>query len=148
MSRSGYSYDCDNLALYRQAVENAITGKRGQAFLRELLAALDAMPDKRLISDELVDADGAFCTLGVIGAARGVDLKALDYSDPRALGKAFGIARSLAAEIEYENDDDDGAYGSSYDRALGCYIHSETPEARWQRMRRWVEAHIKPGAAA
>ena len=61
MSRSGYSEDCDGWALvrWRGAVKSAIRGQRGQAFLRELLAALDAIPDKRLIAEELVDAQGA-----------------------------------------------------------------------------------------
>lgn len=138
MSRSGYSDECENLWLYRKAVENAIRGKRGQDFLRELLAAMDAMPVKRLIADELVDAEGSFCTLGVIGAARGVDLKALDYTDPDALGEAFGIARSMAAEIEFENDD----YFSFHNYAAGRY-ESETPEQRWERMRHWVASNIK-----
>lgn len=58
MSRSGYSDDDDDdggsrLNLWRGAVERAIKGKRGQAFLRELGAALDAMPDKRLTTGEL-----------------------------------------------------------------------------------------------
>ncbi len=50
MSRSGYSDDCDNLQLWRQAVDRAISGKRGQAVLREMLASLEALPQKRLIS--------------------------------------------------------------------------------------------------
>jgi hypothetical protein len=46
MSRSGYSDDHSewDLIRWRGAVASAIRGKRGQAFLRELLVALDAMP--------------------------------------------------------------------------------------------------------
>lgn len=54
MSRSGYVDDCENLELYRATVERSIKGKRGQAFLRELAAAMDAMPEKVLIAEELV----------------------------------------------------------------------------------------------
>ena len=45
MSRSGYSDDDEDgrLAMWRGAVQSAIRGKRGQAALRELLTALDAM---------------------------------------------------------------------------------------------------------
>lgn len=75
MSRSGYSEDCENINLYRATVDRATNGKRGQAFLRELLSVLDVMPEKRLISDELVDHAGEFCALGVVGCARGMDLK-------------------------------------------------------------------------
>lgn len=48
MSRSGYSNDGENIAMWRGQVASAIRGKRGQAFLRELVEALDAMPEKRL----------------------------------------------------------------------------------------------------
>lgn len=64
MSRHGYTDSCDdNFALirWRGAAKSAIRGKRGQAFLRELLAALDAMPEKRLIARELVDDSQLDC---------------------------------------------------------------------------------------
>ncbi len=59
MSRSGYSDDLDqgDLNRWRGAVASAIRGKRGQSFLRELLASLDAMPRKELIS-EAMEASG------------------------------------------------------------------------------------------
>ena len=63
MSRSGYTDDYgveDPLAMgrWRAAVNSAINGKRGQAALRETLAALDAMPAKALVGESLVTADG------------------------------------------------------------------------------------------
>ena len=63
MSRHGYADDLaddDPLAYgqWRGRVASAIRGRRGQAFLREMRAALDAMPDKRLIATALVDEDG------------------------------------------------------------------------------------------
>jgi len=130
VSRSGYSDDCENIWLYRQAVENSINGKRGQAFLAELLEALDALPARRLISFELVDAVGEVCALGAVGVARGVsDLGRYDNEDPRTTGRLFGIAMSMAAEIQYENDE--------------ANRHPETPEERFTRMRRWVVSNIK-----
>lgn len=42
MSRSGYSDDCENIGLWRGAVERAIRGVWGQALLLEMAAALDA----------------------------------------------------------------------------------------------------------
>lgn len=140
MSRSGYSDDHDNwdLIRWRGQVASATKGKRGQAFLRELLEALDAMPDKRLIKNDFQAADGCLCTLGVIGAKRGVDLKALDATheddgygcDTHQVGEVFGIARQLAAEIMYENDD-------------GEWRGRESPEERWKRMRAWVAGQIR-----
>lgn len=139
MSRSGYSDDCDGaeLNLWRGAVNMGIKGKRGQAFLREALAALDAMPEKRLTTDSLHEpATGEFCTLGVVGAARGMDLKPLEYADREPIAKAFGISAALAAEIMFENDD--------YDNWGG---RPRTPEQRWGAMRAWVERNITKPAA-
>lgn len=142
MSRSGYSDDCDDplvLGRWRAAVRSAMRGKRGQAFLREMLAALDAMPNKRLVrehlqvdgtqcaygepdviigADELVDATGnvlpmgGVCALGSVGAARGMDMS--------------GIAHAMTCEIVYWNDE----------------FQRETPEERWVRMRQWTETQI------
>lgn len=84
MSRSGYTDDdCDNtLNLYRGTVQRAIRGKRGQAFLRELAAAMDSMPVKELIANELVAPNGQVCAIGAVCQARGLDVSKLDYNDP------------------------------------------------------------------
>ncbi len=131
MSRSGYSDDCEHLELYRANVRRSIEGKKGQAFLRELAAEMDAMPEKILIGGYLVDADGQCCTIGVVCKARGIDTLKIDHEDPHSVGDAVGISRVMAAEIAYENDDD------------FAWRNEETPEHRWQRMRKWVQANIK-----
>ena len=130
MSRSGYSDDCGgwDLICWRGAVKSALKGKRGQAFLIELSDALDAMPGKRLIADSL-QAEGEFCTIGVVGAKRGVDMTSLDPDDREAVGEAFGISPAMASEIVFMNDE--GSW------------QAETPEQRWVRMRKWVESNIK-----
>lgn len=131
MSRSGYSDDCEDLELYRRTVKNALFGKRGQAFLREMLATLDAMPEKRLVAYAF-DNEGDVCALGAVGRARGIDLPKGDLSDDiintGELGRMFGIARCMAAEIMFENDDNE----------LSAQGRSETPEERFGRMRGWV----------
>lgn len=130
MSRSGYSDDCGgwDLICWRGAVKSALKGKRGQAFLVELADAMDAMPDKRLIADSL-QADGELCTIGVIGAKRGIDMAVLDPDDREAVGEAFGISPAMASEIVFMNDE--GSW------------QAETPEQRWQRMRTWVDSNIQ-----
>lgn len=132
MSRSGYVDDLDQqtLNLYRGTVARSIRGKRGQAFLRELADAMDAMPEKVLIAEELINAEGDCCTIGVLCKSRGLDVGKIDYSDPESVGDAVGIARCLAAEIEFENDGD-------------FWFSNETPEQRWERMRRWVDRNLK-----
>lgn len=121
--------------MWRGQVASATRGKRGQAFLAELLAALEAMPEKRLIENDLRKS-GEVCTLGAIGAKRGVDLEALDPEDYDSIAEKFGIAHQLVQEIEYENDEG------------GPYLPEETPEARWIRMRDWVKSQLKVVVAA
>lgn len=142
MSRSGYSDDCDNWSLicWRGAVASAIRGKRGQAFLVELRDTLDAMPDKRLVTDTL-EADGQFCTLGALGSKRGIDMSTIDAHDRESMAQAFGIAEALAAEIVYENDESPGKFVQ--DDAGRWELIRDTPESRWQRMRDWVESNIQ-----
>lgn len=128
MSRSGYSDDCENLGLWRGAVQRATTGYRGQHFLRKLRDALDAMPVKRLIAGEIANTSGEVCALGSVDpAAR------LDPEDRKAVGQHFGIAPALAAEIVYENDE----HFNYWSRGV-----NETPEQRWIRMRAWVDEQI------
>ena len=131
MSRSGYSEDCDNLGLWRGAVESAIRGKRGQAFLREMAGALDAMPVKELVADVVVRSDKSVCAIGSVAIARGMDVEGLDIYDGDSVAKAFDVAGALAKEIAFMNDDD-----------FGYESGSETPAARWTRMRAWVAKQI------
>lgn len=130
MSRSGYSDDYEYMDLYRASVDRALYGRRGQQFLRELATAMDAMPVKRLIAHELVHPiSGECCTLGVVCKAKNIDVTEVDLEDAERVGNLVNIARSMAAEIEYENDERGG--------------RDETPEARWIRMRKWVAENIK-----
>ena len=132
MGRSGYTDDCDNWALirWRGAVKQSIGGQRGQAVLRELVQALDALPEKRLGSQSLVTTDGDYCTLGALGLARGINLELIDSDDREAVARAFGVAEALAAEIMWLNDE---MYPN-----LGC-----TAEVRWEHMRAWLVENLK-----
>jgi hypothetical protein len=130
MSRAGYIEDLDNwdLIRWRGQVASATKGKRGQKLLRDLLAALDAMPEKALIADELETKEGEVCALGALGKLRGIDMSELDPEEPEEVAAAFDVAAPLAREIVYMNDD-------HYD-----YL---TPEQRWGKMRAWVASQIK-----
>lgn len=140
MSRSGYSDDCDGstLGLYRGAVDRALQGKRGQAFLRQVLAVLDAMPVKALARNAAQDKQGLCCTLGAVALNRGDDMSTLsnemeysaDYCEFKKLVARFGIAESMVREIMYVNDEQGG----------------RTPEARWVNVRAWVVGQIKERA--
>lgn len=129
--RSGYSDDIDerDLAMWRGRVASAMRGKRGQQLLRDLLAALDAMPQKRLIANDLIH-DGDVCLLGAGARVRGItDIGTIDPEDHDALGSLFNVASCLIQEIEFVNDEA---------RRQG----DETPEQRYERVRKWLRRHI------
>lgn len=103
MSRSGYDDDgCGDMwdwVRYRGAVKSAMRGQRGQAFLREMLAALYALPEKRLIQNDLVDEydDGAVCALGAVGRARNLDMAKVDRRTTRMSRRlSMSLTPSLA----------------------------------------------------
>lgn len=144
MSRAGYIDDWGDDApppeFWHRAVENAIRGRRGQALLKDLRDAMDALPQKRLIASELRTVDGEVCALGAVGVRRNVDMSALIrpadcaeedwnsdwecevHENSEILASWLNIAPALAREVMYQNDDE----------------RAETPEQRWVRMRRWV----------
>lgn len=137
MARSGYTDDYDDndtfdMIRWRGAVAKAIGGRRGQAFLLEMYRAMEGLPEKKLITDVLQDdyEDGAVCSLGAVGRVRGIDMTLVDEHDYQSIADAFGISCALAQEIMCLNDE--------------CGPCGETPELRFQRMRKWIIEHLKP----
>lgn len=140
MSRSGYSDDHDqwDLIRWRGAVASALRGARGQAFLHELIDALDALPVHELYPDSLMnipeeaDSRPFVCALGAVGLARGCveEMTAVDPEEREDVADLFGIAEAMAAEIMYQNDE--------------AAFYVETPAQRWTRIRRWAESHLRP----
>jgi hypothetical protein len=139
MSRHGYSDDCDyndgSAARWLGVIRSASRGKRGQAFFRQLLAALDAMPEKRLVKGEL-EENGEYCALGVLAKAKGAEVKGIDTYDHDGLGKLFDISWQLACEVMYINDEADKRTGFRI-------VPVETPEERWATVRAWVARRIR-----
>lgn len=151
MGRSGYTDDEDvpgQFAMWRGTVASAIRGRRGQKMLKDMLAALDAMPHKRLIKGHL-EVDGEVCALGALGKYRGVDMshcEALidrdgnvddELSLAERLASTFDIASQLAQEVQFMNDE-------WFDFAwVDNKRHNYTPEERWKKMREWVVSHLK-----
>jgi len=138
MSRSGYSDEGTewDLIRWRGAVESAIRGARGQAFLKDLRDALDAMPEKKLYEWELQTDCGRCCTLGVIGKARGINMIGWDPENHDKLSDTFDIAGALVKEIEFMNDE--------YPRRRTYHPDEDEKLApqRWQLMRQWVDQQI------
>lgn len=127
MSRHGYTDECENVAMWRGIIASASRGKRGQAFFRSLVEALDAMPTKELVEGELQTDEGAVCALGCLGKHRGIDIDSVDTEDWHSLGDLFDIAPQLAQEVMYVND-------SQYRIA--------DPTGRWKIVRDWAARQI------
>lgn len=167
MSRSGYHDDFEDpleLGRWRAQVRSATRGKRGQALLKEALAALDAMPEKRLVPYELevsstADAKHAEAWAKIWGN----DVSVPEYverivkrpkgareGDVCMLG-AVGKARGLNM-VDLDPEDHE-AIANTFDVAGPlareivymndeCGPYNETPEQRWTRMRAWVASQI------
>jgi len=138
MSRSGFSEECDGsygINPWPAIIARAVQGRPGTKFLRELLAALHAMPVKELVAEALVEPSGAACALGSVALARRLDVSALDPEDYEAVAKAFCITPTLAREIAFINDDD-----------FRNFSRSETPAERWTRVRGWVVKQLELAA--
>jgi hypothetical protein len=127
--------------------------------LREMLSALDALPEKRLAAESLATTDGEYCALGALGRMRGTDLASIDSKDGESVAQAFGIAEALAAEIMYLNDEyisDDkwvdvqicGPVRPHYPEYGRHTITMRVPNEmaasqRFTHMRSWVEEQIR-----
>ena len=137
MNRACYSESCDgwDLIRWRGAVKSAIRGKRGQGFLRELLDTLDQMPEKKLISDELVTPAGEVCALGSVMVKRGIDTSDIELEDADQIGSKLNIAPALVREIEFLNDS-----FMDYWRTTNS---EEVASSRWHYMRAWVASKIQ-----
>ena len=135
MSRSGYNEDYADdepamFAMYRGMVASATRGRRGQALLRDILIAMNGMPVKQLIKDDLEGENGAVCAIGAAGKLRGMDMSDLDPEDAETVAGRFNVADCLAREILWQNDEN-------------WWWRKETPEERFERMRKWVRSQIK-----
>jgi hypothetical protein len=129
VSRSGYiDDDFENWShiRWRGQAASATKGKRGQQFFRDLIAALDALPAKVLITDDLYRGQYV-CAIGAVGKLRGTDMRGLDPHDVETVAGRFDIADPLVREVVYENDE--GGW-------------QETPAARWTRMRAWAVSQL------
>ena len=143
MSRSGYNdCGCDSpeeqwaQIRWRGAVTSAIRGRKGQAFLKRALVALDSMKTKELASHTF-ESDGSYCLLGAVAKHEGVDLAPIndnydeeygDYGESaEMLASDLGIAPAMAREIVWENDE-------------GCTFSNRS---RYEQMRKWVVVNIK-----
>jgi hypothetical protein len=134
--------------------ERSLRGKRGQAALRRLEAALLALPEKRLVADVIEDEDGTVCALGALAKyehyegslvlpsppdenasdedwnawfAQGEDGGEQVEAAMLALAKELNVPRLVAVAIIARNDEG----------------HLRHPEIRYIHMLQWVQRCLK-----
>jgi hypothetical protein len=148
--RISYSEDEDfpgQFELWQANCRRSIKGKDGQKVLRELEQALLALPEKRLIADELQNAEGEVCAIGALAKYRGINKTESDPEEMEDVGVELGMPRLVAWKVVCVNDVEiDGhyveAYGPDrYGRNLSVFV-PVTPEERYATMLNWVQRQI------
>lgn len=158
MGRIGYSEDEDypgQHALWQGNVMRCLNGRRGRAALRELEAALLALPSKRLIAHKLVE-EGEVCAIGALALHKGDTIEHLatfDEEDMVGVGEHYGVPALVAWAVVEKNDYDLDSYtitapGPNQYR----YYHGQqggyrltvqvTPEERYNYLLAWVQRRL------
>jgi len=108
------------------SLERSINSKRGQAFLRELILALNALPEKILIYGDFENSDG-YCVMGACLKYRNLNVREIDDSN-EGLGSIFNIHTEFIEKVIDVNDSP---------RII------ETQTKRWHRVRDWAVSNLK-----
>lgn len=172
MSRINYSDDENypgQFELWQANCQRSLKGKRGQAALRELEAALLALPHKRLIA-RAVAANGDVCAVGAVLLLRKTkevgsldaaqqaleaDMGEVDeqgFIETEDLGVEVGMPRLVAWKIVEMNDIQcdtvwEVAYGPER-RGFGTYkgglplVRDMRPEERYEKVLAWVRGQL------
>ena len=139
-------------ALWQANCRRSLRSRQGQAMLRELEAALLALPEKRLVAHTLATETGDVCAVGALAKYQGHDLTAFDWEyESDAVGIQLGMPRLVAWSVVAQNDiENDGRYeiaeGPSHNRwgspGYSVFI-ATTPEERYERMLLWVQEQLR-----
>lgn len=135
--------------LFLANVERSLKGKKGQAALQKVEAALLAMPQKRLITDVLETAEGEVCALGALAKHMQVAIPeptVPDYNEweenesyedlIKFAVEQLGIPRLVAFRVIEVNDNTQYRFLGGRDR------HYYTPEERYEKVLAWVRKRL------
>lgn len=158
MSRINYSDDEEypgQFFLWQANCDRSLQGKAGQRELRELEAALLALPSKRLIHGALENEQGEVCAIACYAKHKGVDLSKHDpeYASDR-VGIEGGMPRLVAWKVVEMNDitcdEEYWATAEGPQEAAHYYLGGGisvrlhmTPEERYRRVLAWVQEELK-----
>lgn len=144
-------------ALWDANCQRSLKGKAGQQALRDLEAALLALPEKRLIHGLLEDEHGAVCAVGAYAKHKGLDLSKFDPEDESdAVGVKAGMPRLVAWKVVALNDIEIDDYYRTVEGPEMHHGHGDywprgvwqrvqyTPEERYEKVLAWVRANLEP----
>ena len=140
-------------------LRRAIEGKKGQEFLKKLLAALDAMELKELHTDDFKNKNGGLCAIGCYANHFKIRVDDLYSDDAFSISKRLGISKTLAFKIIFQNDENLVNDEMRIDFLLVGPVRPRFPEwgshhqvryvpdpdaprKRWEAMRQWVSDNI------
>lgn len=160
--RIGYSDEEEypgQFGLWQGNCQRSLKGRAGQAALRELEAALLALPEKRLIAHKIIDSEGDVCAIGALAKHKGRDILAEPNvgdddefegdGEMEEIGMELGMPRLVAWKVVEKNDIDldgrdlvtcEGPYRWPSEKPK-VWI-SITPEVRYDRMLAWVRRQL------
>lgn len=139
--------------LWQANCQRSLKGKKGQQELRELEAALVALPEKRLIHGALRDDSGGVCAIACYAKHKGVDLSRFDPEDESdEVGVAAGMPRLVAWSVVELNDilldtvwelahGPLNRYEATYKGGIPL-IRDMTPEERYEGVLAWVRQQL------
>ena len=130
-------------------------GRKGQATLRELEAALHAMPVKELHADVLVEPTGEACAIGAMLLQRKVnegmtredaaaELGKLDPENTENHGiELGGMPKLVAWSVAVENDEHHCTIVNDPSSLYGRRAEEEKPATRYERLLAWVRLQLQ-----
>lgn len=114
--------------LWEANLRRALSGRRGQAALRDLETALLEMPEKKIIRGKIADRRGQVCAVGLLALHRRVQA-----GEERAAVLA-DLAEPDYCECMHDHTDHEEGTG----RCLRCAAQSE----EWHRL--WAAGELEP----
>lgn len=139
--------------LWQANCYRSLHGKKGQAALRELEAALIALPTKRLIAGKLVE-QGDVCAIGALALHKGATEEVLEHHDDEymeGVGMEYGLPKLVAWKVVEANDIEFDYYVDTWAPGPAQWVHGSpgyrlrvpmTPEQRYTAMLGWVRSML------
>jgi hypothetical protein len=135
ISYTDQEYFPGQFGLWQGNCNRSLMGRGGQKSLRELEAALLALPDKRLVSGEFDNGEDV-CAIGALARHRRIVPKSDPESEMEEVGVECGMPRLVAWKVVEVND-------TYFDfRYEGGERVAYTPEERYSKVLEWVQLQL------